>query len=131
MKKRIKNNKCPSCGLHKKKWKRSTRWNCCCKRCTQIYWANYYSLTWQEIRKKAIIRDNFTCVRCGFKGDFSTLVGDHIKPIALGGDEFDLKNVQTLCIKCNKTKTSKDLKEIARRRRIEKLQKKNGVLYVD
>lgn len=45
---------------------------------------------------------------------------DHILPIALGGDEFDLKNLQTLCYKCNKIKTSNDLKLIALQRKREK-----------
>lgn len=41
------------------------------------------------------------------------LIGDHIKPIALGGDEFDINNVQTLCPDCNKIKTKKDMGLIA------------------
>ena len=49
------------------------------------------------------------------------LIADHIKPIALGGDEWDLKNIQTLCQKCNKIKTKKDMKKIAEARRKEKL----------
>jgi len=53
--------------------------------------------------------------------DDSKLIGDHIKPIALGGEEFDIDNVQTLCIKCNKLKTAKDAEDIAARRRVEKL----------
>ena len=53
------------------------------------------------------------------------------KVIDAGGDKFDLKNVQTLCKKCDKEKTSSDLKKIAKQRKIEKLQKKHGVLYVD
>lgn len=50
----------------------------------------------------------------------TNLIGDHIIPIALGGEEFDLNNVQTLCLTCNKIKTSKDLKNIAKQRRREK-----------
>ena len=52
--------------------------------------------------------------------DDSQLVGDHIKPIALGGKEFDIDNVQTLCIPCDKIKTKEDQKEIAKLRAIEK-----------
>ncbi len=51
---------------------------------------------------------------------WNNFIGDHIKPIALGGDEWDLKNIQTLCIKCNKIKTKEDMKDIAKQRRIEK-----------
>ncbi len=50
----------------------------------------------------------------------TNLIGDHIIPIALGGEEFDLNNVQTLCLKCNKIKTSQDAQDIAKQRRIEK-----------
>jgi len=49
--------------------------------------------------------------------DASQLVGDHIIPISLGGAEFDINNVQTLCKPCNKIKTANDMKEIARFRK--------------
>ena len=52
--------------------------------------------------------------------DMSRLVGDHIVPIALGGPEFDIENVQTLCVSCNKEKTAADAKLIAERRAVEK-----------
>ena len=51
----------------------------------------------------------------------NNLIGDHIIPIALGGDEFDLKNIQTLCLACNKIKTSKDLKDISLERKRERI----------
>lgn len=50
--------------------------------------------------------------------DDSRLVGDHIIPIALGGDEWDIKNVQTLCEDCNKIKTKEDAGKIAAARRV-------------
>ena len=50
----------------------------------------------------------------------NNLIGDHIIPIALGGDEFDLSNIQTLCLKCNKIKTSQDAQDIAKQRRKER-----------
>lgn len=50
----------------------------------------------------------------------SNLTGDHIIPIALGGEEFDLNNVQTLCRACHKIKTRKDIKAIADLRFVEK-----------
>jgi len=55
-----------------------------------------------------------------FKHMMSNFIGDHIKPISLGGDEWDLNNIQTLCLKCNKIKTKEDQKLIAKQRRIEK-----------
>jgi 5-methylcytosine-specific restriction endonuclease McrA len=52
--------------------------------------------------------------------DSSKLIGDHIEPIALGGDQWDINNIQTLCEPCNKIKTAQDIKEIAKLRVIEK-----------
>lgn len=45
-------------------------------------------------------------------------VADHIIPIALGGAEFDLNNIQLLCEVCNREKTKKDQAEIAKRRKL-------------
>ncbi len=118
--KRIKNNQCPVCSLPKSKWTRRTDWRCCSIECTEEFWKTYISYGWQDIRIKVFKRDNFTCVECGKHSTASELIGDHIIPIALGGDEWDLKNIQTLCIKCNKKKTKKDAKNIAKQRRIEK-----------
>jgi len=56
--------------------------------------------------------------------DSSKLIGDHIIPIACGGEEFDLDNVQTLCETCNKIKTKQDHGEIAKMRRIENVLQK-------
>jgi len=53
--------------------------------------------------------------------DASQLIGDHIHPIALGGDEWDINNIQTLRKKCNKAKTALDLKKIAELRKVEKI----------
>ena len=47
-----------------------------------------------------------------YEKDYTKLIGDHIKPIALGGDEWDIKNIQTLCSKCNKIKTKQDHKKL-------------------
>lgn len=52
--------------------------------------------------------------------DPSSFIVDHIKPIALGGDEFDINNLQTLCPECNKRKTKMDQARIASQRRVER-----------
>ena len=124
-KSRLQNNQCPNCGKEKDKWKRRTDWACCSKECSDEYYGNngftgrvVYS--WADVRKKAFKRDNWTCVKCKRKFPYSELIGDHIIPIALGGEEFELDNVQTLCIDCDKIKTKQDHKDIAQQRRIEK-----------
>lgn len=52
-------------------------------------------------------------------------IADHIIPIALGGDEFDLDNVQLLCEVCNKKKTAKDQQAIGKKRKLIKRVGKN------
>lgn len=46
------------------------------------------------------------------------LIADHIIPLALGGEEWNKKNVQTLCLKCNQIKTIQDEKDIIHRNRL-------------
>lgn len=41
------------------------------------------------------------------------LIADHIVPIALGGPQWDINNIQTLCLDCNRTKTAHDAADIA------------------
>jgi len=52
--------------------------------------------------------------------DSSLLVADHVVAIALGGEEWDMDNIQTLCKWCNKEKTRIDIGKIARLRDVEK-----------
>ena len=121
---------CPMCGLLKSEWKRRTDWRCCSTECTGKFADITY--VWQWFKVKAFKRDNYSCVKCGEKPmqktyegkwipDAGLLVGDHIIPISLGGEEYDLDNVQTLCLKCNKIKTAIDMKDIARQRKKEKI----------
>ena len=49
--------------------------------------------------------------------DTSMLDADHTIPIALGGAEFDINNIHTLCKNCHKEKTKVDIKNIAKLRR--------------
>jgi len=76
-------------------------------------------MLWAELRERALNRDKHTCVICGNHPSETSdgLIVDHIKPIALGGEEFDMNNLQTLCTKCNKKKTFYDMKCIAGARR--------------
>lgn len=128
---RIELKQCPICGKHEDNWTRRKDWRCCSKKCTEEYDKIRLINDWNSLRMKAIIRDNYMCVKCGFRGFAFEFIGDHIIPIALGGEEFDINNVQTLCKKCDKIKTSEDLKKIAKQRRVEKSRKNNMVLYVN
>ena len=52
-------------------------------------------------KKDVLLRDNFTCVFCGYKG--RNLHVDHIKPFALYPElRFELSNGRTLCMPCHK-----------------------------
>lgn len=115
--------KCPPCGLPKSKWKRRKDWRCCSTACTQEYIKTAYK-SWPVIRDQALKRDNYTCVRCWCNGSDIKLEGDHIVPVALGGDEFDVDNVQTLCFECHKEKTKEDMAAIVVKRKEDKLKQK-------
>jgi len=145
-KSRIARDECPACGKPKYKWTRRTDWRCCSKECTEKFLESCRIIYgWADLRLKVFKRDNYTCVKCGKhpidyhkkpvknkeggwdwieintgKPDASQLVADHIKPIAIGGEEWNPKNIQTLCIDCNKIKTKQDQADIAKQRRIEK-----------
>lgn len=119
----------PTCNKPRQKYKNGNFRNYC-KNHTYEDMRPFTS--WNVLRLKCFKRDNSTCVKCGYKSDYkiyeSNLIADHIKPIALGGDEWDLDNIQTLCKKCDKKKTKQDQKDIAKQRRIEKVQEKNQTL---
>lgn len=130
-KKRINNRECPACGKPKSEWTRRTDWMCCSKECSDKFYKEEQSIqSWEITKKQAFKRDNYTCVWCGKRytlkiygeeiADTSKLIGDHIIPIAVGGAEFDINNVQTLCIDCNKIKTKRDAQRIAKFRKREK-----------
>ena len=114
--------------------------------------------SWQDLREKCFERDGWKCVKCGkqpttfirkgyesyyhkvlkveymeaWRGDMATivdtLIADHIIAIALGGDEWDINNLQTLCPDCNKIKTAEDAGKIAKLRNIEKKQSNGQML---
>jgi len=68
----------------------------------------------QKIRKRILMRDEYTCRICGKTLDERYLIVDHICPLADGGREDD-SNRQLLCISpaggCHKIKTDRENKE--------------------
>lgn len=116
---RIRQNKCAVCAKPKPEWNRRKDFRCCSVQCTRRFWKDYAIVnSWNEVRSKVLYRDRYRCVKCGKKS--SRLIADHIKAIALGGDEWDISNIQTLCASCNKLKTAEDMKRIILQRNIEK-----------
>lgn len=63
---------------------------------------------WIRIRTTVFERDDFTCFYCGERG--GKLECDHIEPISKGGTN-ELGNLITACLKCNRAKRTKTLKE--------------------
>ena len=57
---------------------------------------------WGAVRRLALIRDGYRCVKCGKAGRLEV---DHVKPLSKGGDPWDLGNLQTLCRGCHIAKT--------------------------
>lgn len=84
----------------------------------------------QQNRRNAFKRDKNICKMCNKKYTDEQLIADHILPIALGGGEFDLDNIQTLCIECNKIKTKEDMIKISDNRRLNKILNKNKQLQI-
>lgn len=116
----------PTCNELRQKYKTSNRLRHYCSDHNYKDMQNFTS--WAVLRDTILKRDNYRCVKCGKLYHNFELIADHIKPIALGGDESDINNIQTLCKECNKIKTSNDMKEIAKLRVIEKKQEGNQLL---
>lgn len=63
---------------------------------------------YMEWRKAVFTRDDYTCVDCGKRG--GRLTADHIKMWSIFPElRYEVSNGQTLCEKCAKEKTRKDL----------------------
>ena len=97
------NSICINCGKPLPK----QRWLYCSSKCNMEFYKNHVK-DWGLIREQVFKRDKYTCQRCGLKLSSSELQCDHIIPISLGGPEFDMRNLQTLCEDCHKKKTARD-----------------------
>lgn len=67
-------------------------------------WRRWYKTArWQALRWQTLVRDLFTCQRCGrIEGDTPQLVADHRKPHR--GDAalfWSQANLWTLCVNCH------------------------------
>ena len=58
---------------------------------------------WQLTRLRVFERDGWRCVSCCGAG---RLECDHVRPLADGGDPYDMDNLQSLCRTCHRAKTA-------------------------
>lgn len=57
-------------------------------------------------RHEVFSRDNYRCLECGATNMDRILEVDHIIPVSQGGTD-EMKNLQTLCIICNRAKANR------------------------
>lgn len=75
----------------------------------RIATARYELVTWDDIRREAFKRDNYTCTDCHKKFYECEIEGHHKVPIFAGGSEFDVNNVETLCHDCHRNRKGKEI----------------------
>ena len=95
----MKNRKCANC----EKKLEGQQIYYCSRECKEIFYEKHpLSLSWNQLRHQALVRDNHKCVKCGGPAEEV----DHILELRYGGDEFDLGNLQSLCHSCHVEKTN-------------------------
>ena len=73
----------------------------------EIHSKNQRKLMNSDLRCKIIVRDNYTCQKCGkYMPDEVGLHVDHIVPVSKGGKTVE-SNLRTLCKSCNMGKRDK------------------------
>ena len=76
----------------------------CGRRCLR----DFFMLTdWPRVRKVVFARDGGICMKCGQRVSEKNFHVDHIVPLARGGDEWDLNNLELSCPGCNIAKAAK------------------------
>ena len=59
---------------------------------------------WKDVRKAVLARDQRTCAYCG---DESANTVDHVVPLVVGGDPYNMENLVACCMRCNSAKGSR------------------------
>lgn len=74
---------------------------------------DFFMLTrWDRVRRVIYARDGGVCMKCGKAVTEDDFHVDHIIPLAAGGDEWDLGNLELSCQECNLRKGVK-LEDVA------------------
>ncbi len=70
----------------------------------------YHSKKWRSFRKSILAKEPL-CRECSDRQFFfPATVVDHILPISEGGEPFDPKNMQPLCVSCHNRKSLRERK---------------------
>lgn len=76
----------------------------CGPRCLRDF---FMRTDWSRVRDVIYTRDGGVCMKCGKKVRRDSFHVDHIVPVARGGDEWDLANLECSCPECNLRKGAK------------------------
>ena len=123
---RLERRACPVCGHERSAFPPGTETICCGPSCSSQYWREERP-TVGEMRRLVLLEQEGKCARChkeiprsrpeGGRSNSHPFILDHIRPIAMGGDQWAVDNLQVLCTRCNKIKTARDMGAIARWKR--------------
>ena len=120
---RLSRKACPNCGCERVNFNFGNRNAMCCKPpCSAEYWSKQRP-TISEMRRLVRDEQNGKCAHCKKElHEFNAneclhiihpYILDHIRPIAMQGDQWARENLQVLCIRCNRIKTARDMGKIA------------------
>jgi hypothetical protein len=125
-KERLGRRACLSCGCERSAFPPGTDTICCGPGCSAKYWREERP-TVGEMRRLVLLEQEGKCARCrkeipkshpgGDRQHSHSFILDHIRPIAMGGDQWAMDNLQVLCTRCNRIKTARDMGAIVRWKR--------------
>jgi 5-methylcytosine-specific restriction endonuclease McrA len=128
-KERLARRACPVCGRERSAFPAGGDAICCQPSCSSVYWREERP-TVGQMRRLVLLEQEGKCARCGReikelhaaggRRPVHSFILDHIRPIAMGGDQWDVHNLQVLCARCNRIKTARDMGAIARWKRYER-----------
>ncbi len=77
----------------------------CGPRCLRDF---FMQTDWNRVRQVVFVRDGGICMKCGRKVNKNRFHVDHIVPLATGGDEWELSNLELSCPECNLQKGTRE-----------------------
>jgi 5-methylcytosine-specific restriction endonuclease McrA len=125
-KERLARGACPACGRDRPDFWPGRDTLCCSPACSAAYWREERP-TVAEMRRLVLLEQEGKCAHChtvipktitpARRHPPHPWILDHIRPIAMGGDQWAPGNLQVLCARCNRIKTARDIGRIVRWKR--------------